>query len=163
MAALGESLDNLHLANALYTLGARKSKFSRRAFVVAEAESIKSRLDADSMSFGRTPNLPVQRIAFVFTGQGAQWPEMGSKLFHEYAVFRQSIRYMDNVLQLLENTPTWTLEQVLLEPAASSRVHRPEVSQALCTALQIALVNLLSCWGIKPVATVGHSSGRFEI
>ena len=34
------------------------------------------------------------------------------------------------------------------------------MSQPLCTALQIALVKLLASWNIKPVATVGHSSGE---
>lgn len=48
----------------------------------------------------------------------------------------------------------------LLEPKESSRVQEPEFSQPLCTALQIALVDLLASWNIRPVATVGHSSGR---
>lgn len=34
------------------------------------------------------------------------------------------------------------------------------ISQPLCIAVQIALVNLLRSWGIKPDAVVGHSSGE---
>lgn len=36
----------------------------------------------------------------------------------------------------------------------------PEFSQPLCTALQVALVDLLATWGILPSAVVGHSSGE---
>ncbi len=35
-----------------------------------------------------------------------------------------------------------------------------EFSQPLCTALQIALVDLLATWSITPSAVVGHSSGE---
>lgn len=35
-----------------------------------------------------------------------------------------------------------------------------EFSQPLCTALQIALVNLLATWSITPSAVEGHSSGE---
>ena len=41
-----------------------------------------------------------------------------------------------------------------------SRVNEPEFSQPLCTALQIALVDLLESFGFKPVAVLGHSSGE---
>ena len=34
------------------------------------------------------------------------------------------------------------------------------MSQPLCTAVQIALVNLLRTWSISPAAVVGHSSGE---
>ena len=35
-----------------------------------------------------------------------------------------------------------------------------DFSQPICTALQIALVDLLDSWGIRPSAVVGHSSGE---
>jgi acyl transferase domain-containing protein len=46
-----------------------------------------------------------------------------------------------------------------MEPPATSRIQEPEFSQTVCTALQVALVDLLRSWSIEPVATVGHSSG----
>ena len=42
----------------------------------------------------------------------------------------------------------------------SSRINTAELSQPLCTALQIALFNKLSGAGIQPAAVVGHSSGE---
>jgi acyl transferase domain-containing protein len=43
---------------------------------------------------------------------------------------------------------------------ATSRINDAEFSQPLCTILQIALVNLLATWGVRPTAVVGHSSGE---
>ena len=36
----------------------------------------------------------------------------------------------------------------------------PEFAQPLCTTLQIALVELLSSWKVRPSAVIGHSSGE---
>ena len=36
----------------------------------------------------------------------------------------------------------------------------PEIAQPVCTALQIALVDLLADWNVIPVAVTGHSSGE---
>lgn len=36
----------------------------------------------------------------------------------------------------------------------------PSVSQPICTALQVAIVQLLRSWNIKPIAVAGHSSGE---
>ncbi len=42
----------------------------------------------------------------------------------------------------------------------SSNINLPAYSQPICTAVQVALVDLLSHWKIKPTAVVGHSSGE---
>lgn len=41
-----------------------------------------------------------------------------------------------------------------------SRINESEYSQPICTALQVALVDLLRHWGIQPAYVVGHSSGE---
>lgn len=48
----------------------------------------------------------------------------------------------------------------LLAPKKTSRISEAELSQPCCTALQIALVDLLRSYGIKPEAVLGHSSGE---
>lgn len=48
----------------------------------------------------------------------------------------------------------------LVKIGNDSRVNEAEFSQPLCTALQIALVNVLYGWGIRPSSVVGHSSGE---
>ena len=48
----------------------------------------------------------------------------------------------------------------LLAPKKTSRISESELSQPCCTALQVALFDLLRRYGIKPEAVVGHSSGE---
>lgn len=82
-------------------------------------------------------------------------------MFPEFAVFKCTIQYLDKVLGKLQHKPSWTIEGALLEPPATSQIQDPAFSQTVCTGLQIALVALLKQWGIHPVVTVGHSSGKF--
>jgi acyl transferase domain-containing protein len=49
---------------------------------------------------------------------------------------------------------------VLAESEDKAVIGKAEFSQPICTALQVALVDLLATWGIKPSAVVGHSSGE---
>lgn len=44
--------------------------------------------------------------------------------------------------------------------AEDSQLSHPLLSQTICTALQIALVDLLASWGIRPESVTGHSSGE---
>jgi acyl transferase domain-containing protein len=42
----------------------------------------------------------------------------------------------------------------------TGQIHRAELAQPLCTAVQIALVNAMARCGIRPNAVIGHSSGE---
>jgi NADPH:quinone reductase-like Zn-dependent oxidoreductase len=44
--------------------------------------------------------------------------------------------------------------------AKDSRVSEAHISQPSCTAIQLALIDLLRTWGIRPTAVAGHSSGE---
>lgn len=60
-----------------------------------------------------------------------------------------------------QNTNSHTEE--LNATAEKSRINDPALSQPACTALQVALVDLLSSWGVKPSVVVGHSSGEIAV
>lgn len=50
--------------------------------------------------------------------------------------------------------------EILFSSNDKVKLSRAESSQPLCTALQIAVVDLLASWGVTPSAVVGHSSGE---
>ncbi|KAH0559952.1 hypothetical protein GP486_003527 [Trichoglossum hirsutum] len=85
---------------------------------------------------------------------------MGKELMEEFPAFVEDIRAMDRTLAELPCPPSWSIEDELRKPKKTSRVHLAEFSQSLCTAIQIALVNLFRSWHISPAAVVGHSSGE---
>ncbi|KZZ87545.1 polyketide synthase [Moelleriella libera RCEF 2490] len=139
-----------------YTLAKRREHLTYRSFMVASPGKI-----PDVASQGRRVGNAAPSLVMVFTGQGAQWPRMGRELLmREDLVFQNSIRALDSYLGLLPDAPEWTIEDELLKVARKSRVQNAELSQPLCTAVQIGLVDLFKSLGAQPYAVVGHSSGE---
>ena len=48
----------------------------------------------------------------------------------------------------------------IMKPKDVSRLSKACISQPCCTAIQVALVDVLNSYGIIPQAVVGHSSGE---
>ena len=48
----------------------------------------------------------------------------------------------------------------MLRDKAATNINQPSFSQPICTALQVALIDLYASWGIAPSAVIGHSSGE---
>ena len=96
----------------------------------------------------------------IFTGQGAQWASMGRQLIIGSPLFCKSIEECESSLATLPDPPSWSLKQELMAGKDTSRVAEAAISQPLCTAVQVALVDLLAAAGVKLDAVVGHSSGE---
>ncbi|KAJ5662752.1 hypothetical protein N7462_011678 [Penicillium macrosclerotiorum] len=135
-----------------YTLGVRREHLAHRAFAIIDP-------DGTTSDFEKCRDI-TSEITFVFTGQGAQWAGMGKELMSTSPCFLNSIRAMDQELSLLKNPPSWTLEEELAKDDESSRIQQPEFAQPLSTAVQVALVDLLEEWGVRPTSVIGHSSGE---
>ncbi|KAL7787176.1 polyketide synthase [Trichoderma ceciliae] len=155
-------------ANALKALAAAMSKqqsnLRLRDFVLASAGPNSQPTLIEIADAGDKANSGAQPLpfAFVFTGQGAQYVNMAKELLEEDKGFLASIRDLDEVLQSLpaEYKPSWTLEQTILDKPSSSKINDVTRSQPTCTAVQVALVNMLRSWGVTPTAVIGHSSGE---
>lgn len=63
-------------------------------------------------------------------------------------------------LTLLGSTLTYSRVDVLFNSGDTAIIGKAEYSQPICTALQLALVDLLATWSVVPSAVVGHSSGE---
>ncbi|OKL56909.1 hypothetical protein UA08_07744 [Talaromyces atroroseus] len=156
-SALGVDADLITYANDLaYTLSTRRTLFDYRSFAVAPSlTELCSKLEQGLPKIRRAAKN--DNVIMVFTGQGAQWPKMGTELI-AHPVFLDSIIKTQSVLDSL-GCP-WNALEELMKPEKDSRINNADLSQPLCSAIQIALVDLLSYWGIKPKAVVGHSSGE---
>nr|UWV21335.1 polyketide synthase 2 [Chaetomium globosum] len=142
--------------NLAYTLASRRTVFDWRGFAISDTlTGLQTSLKSGLPTHGRVGRNP--SCAFVFTGQGAQWFAMGRELLR-HSVFRASIDEAEAYITSL-GCP-WSVTEELNRDATTSRINDPELSQALCTALQVALVDLLAHWGVRPKAVVGHSSGE---
>lgn len=75
-----------------------------------------------------------------------------------YPAFSKSMHRSSSVLEKLG--ASWSLLRELGRDHASSRLHQSEIAQPVTTALQIALVDLLSSWNVVFDIIIGHSSGE---
>ncbi|KAF4624420.1 hypothetical protein G7Y89_g13751 [Cudoniella acicularis] len=160
--ALGKTINNWDLTDVAFTLSARRSLLTYRAFITTNVDEAKQGLPEEKLSAVKKRSAGSPVLGFVFTGQGAQWPQMGQALMKEYPSFLATVRRLDKYLDDLDegHGRDWSIEDVLKQDSEQSSVHNAELSQPLVTALQIALVNLLSQWNVTPRAVIGHSSGE---
>ncbi|KAG8157127.1 hypothetical protein KVR01_013117 [Diaporthe batatas] len=143
------------LDDLCYTLCARRSSLAWKSYAVVNSfDSLKALgtiLSTPTVSRGNA------KTVFVFTGQGAQYRNMGQSLISN-PVFRATIEQFDE--QLSHLGCAWSVWDVLEGVDSSIAIDDPEVSQTSTTALQIALYNLLQALGVHPSLVVGHSSGE---
>ncbi|KAF1978064.1 lovastatin nonaketide synthase [Bimuria novae-zelandiae CBS 107.79] len=152
--------DQYYLADLAHTLNQKRTRFPQRAFAVASEATVTSDLDTANMKFGPCAK-PISELAFIFTGQGAQWAGVGRHAMSTFSVFRETIRKLDRILKGVEHPPDFTIEEALTAPAETSRINDANVAQPALVATQIAIVDLLASWNITPTATVGHSAGEY--
>ncbi|XP_014553689.1 hypothetical protein COCVIDRAFT_29158 [Bipolaris victoriae FI3] len=146
-----EFLDDL-----AFTLNERRTNFIWRAAVVAA--SLKELIDALSRPIKFSRSLKNPTLGFVFTGQGAQWCGMAKELLEVYPVFKDTIRRIGKYLRSI-GAPFDVEEEITMDPKVS-KINKALYSQPMCSAVQIALVELLASWNIRPASVTGHSSGE---
>ena len=154
----GSDASTTDLRDLSYTLACRRSLFKwRKAFVASNVAELTAALGEGKIS--KTRSASSAKVAFVFTGQGAQWAGMGVELIGSSQIFRSSIESSSQLLKSLGCQ--WDLVQVLSKSAAEeSRINESELAQPLTTIIQMALVDLLAHYDVKPNFVAGHSSGE---
>ena len=153
------------LTSLTATAADRRSHYDHRLALLARSkDQVEAELRAflagqpsPALAVGHRPASGSRQIAFVFSGQGPQWPQMASELSASEPVFRDALADLDGRFQALAG---WSLSAALAEPAESSRLQQTELAQPAIFALQVALAALWQSYGIEPTAVVGHSIGE---
>ena len=148
---------NVNLSDLSHTSVSRRSSLPWRCGVVAgNVESLIQKLKARRSTPAKAHSQT--SIVFVFTGQGAQWARMGHDLLQGDNEFSRSVHRAEGILE--ELGASWSLTIELSKEVDETRLNDSKFGQISSTAIQLALVDMLNSWGIKPVAVVGHSSGE---
>lgn len=155
-----EASQSVSFVDLAYTLNTRRSKLPWRCSVVAsDIQELQAALGDASLQ--RVKSSRDVGLAFIFTGQGAQWFAMGRELLTSAQTidFSSSIAHCNNVMKALGCE--WDLIDELSRDEESSRLGEARFAQPATTAVQIAMVDLLAnTYGIRPEAVCGHSSGE---
>ena len=150
-----EKAEKNYLRQLSYTLSSRRSTLSWKAYAIVTSVSQARKVKEFVSRPARSPKN--HGIGYLFTGQGAQYNGMGMELL-AWPVFRDAIELFDR--ELMNLGCCWSVLDELMQEQSSERIHEPKYSQPLTTALEIALVELMWHFNVKPSVVIGHSSGE---
>jgi pimaricinolide synthase PimS1 len=102
------------------------------------------------------------KLAFLFTGQGAQQIGMGRALMETCATFRatfdEACDYFDDLLDLPLRSVMFADEG----SEAASKLNETAYAQPALFAVEVALFRQLEQWGVEPDILLGHSIGELS-
>ncbi|KAL8766525.1 MAG: hypothetical protein Q9209_006741 [Squamulea sp. 1 TL-2023] len=160
IAAHAKVTPYFYMADVAHTLNTKRTKFAQRAFTIARQGNEREDFALSSFRFASVSKKSRPDLAFISTGQGAQWIGMGVEAIETFPSFRETIRALDTVLQRLEPPATWSLEEALLAPVESNTMHDAEVAQPICSELLEGQEDILVACENSPASVT--LSGTFE-
>jgi acyl transferase domain-containing protein len=121
----------------------------------AQGETVKH-LHYQTVKSGKRPS-----IVFLFTGQGAQYVEMGRQLYETAPVFRQALDRCDALLRPYLNHSLLSLLYPPADAPNQALIDETAYTQPALFAVEYALAQLWRSWGIEPDVVLGHSIGEY--
>ncbi|MCL2893054.1 type I polyketide synthase [Brenneria tiliae] len=154
------------LAAIAYSLATTRTHFDYRAVITAaDRDELLAALDAlanDQFASGVIQGVRARsgNTAFVFSGQGSQWPTMGRGLYAQSPVFAQEL---DKVCAHLDPHLSHPLKAIMFADRGSAEAElldRTDFTQAALFAFEVALYRVVEHLGPAPDFVAGHSIGE---
>ncbi|MGA8117016.1 MAG: SDR family NAD(P)-dependent oxidoreductase [Actinocatenispora sp.] len=161
LAGFLESTPDLRPVDVGWSLATTRAALEHRAAVVggtrtellAGLSALASGASAAGVVTGSSRS---SRTAWVFTGQGAQWVGMGRELYDAFPVFADAMDGVCTEFDMLLDRP---LRQLIFAGDADE-LDQTGFTQPAVFAVEVALAELLTSWGLTPDVVAGHSIGE---
>ena len=160
-----DALPSVHLTNLAYTLTTSRTPHEHRvAFVATSRDALLHALQ--QISQGESPPRAARaeaspaprKLAWLFSGQGAQLPRMGRDLAEAWPVVS---RAFDAVFAAFAPHLERPLREIMwADGDAAALIDQTEYAQPALFALEVALAALWTSWGVVPDYVAGHSIGE---
>ncbi len=154
--------EDIDLADICYTANVARTHFDYRLSVVSDSVAhmrmaLNEQIQSGSIASVQKNHQTTKSIAFLFTGQGSQYPGIGRELYATQPTFRAVLDQCDAILRpLLDGVSV--LE--IMNDQQTDRIHQTAYTQPTLFVLEVALAKLWSAWGIQPKVLIGHSVGE---
>jgi acyl transferase domain-containing protein/acyl carrier protein len=143
------------LPDLAYTMNSGRSHFRERlAIVASDTNDLRQKL-AEGKCIRGVERPTRGKLAFLFTGQGSQWPGMCRQLYDSQPVFREALDECASRLRL---------ERPLLDViygSDSNLLDQTAYTQPALFSIEWALAKLWKSWGVEPDVVLGHSIGEY--
>ena len=158
------------LGDVCLTAGTGRSHFEHRAALVVDsidgARAALTDLAENRLRPGvlRGEHTHRPTTAWLFTGQGSQYPGMARELFDTEPVFADTVtRCAEAVADLLPDPLLEVLFATDRETGgkAGERLRHTSFAQPALFAVEMGLARLWQSWGIEPDVVLGHSVGQY--
>ena len=156
------------LADVCHTAGAGRAHFEHRAALVVNSIESASELlgaladDRPAPGLVRGVSDDTPKTAWLFTGQGSQYPGMARELFDTEPVFAETLnRCAAAVADVLEKP----LLEVIFDadsPDSEETLRQTSYAQPALFAVEMGLARLWQSWGFEPAVVLGHSVGQYS-
>ena len=157
--------DALSLADVCHTTHVGRSHFAYRLGIVASSiTDLQQQLLAYAANTTPAPSASggsqrKPRIAFLFTGQGSQYVDMGKALYASCPTFRTLLDSCEQEFQRLSGQSLLAI-MFPVSPSNADLINDTTYTQPALFALEYALAKLWQSWGIEPDVLIGHSVGE---
>ncbi|MBN6039850.1 non-ribosomal peptide synthetase/type I polyketide synthase [Amycolatopsis sp. 195334CR] len=163
LAADYAELDNPHVRDLCFTTNTGRAHLRHRAaFTASTTEELRDRLTAiatgqpgTTVHIGQKPPAGPGGLAFLFSGQGAQYAGMARQLYATSARFRGLLGECGELFGEHVGTALPTLL------FSGDRLDETRYTQPALFCLEYALARLWESWGARPDYLLGHSVGQF--
>ena len=155
------------LADVCFTAGVGRAHLEHRAALVVDSRESAIELlgaladDRPAPGLVRGESHDVPKTAWLFTGQGSQYPGMARELFDTEPVFAETLsRCAAAVADVLEK-PLLDVIFDLDSPDAEETLRQTSYAQPALFAVEMGLARLWQSWGFDPDVVLGHSVGQY--
>ena len=157
---------DVDIDDVCYTAGVGRSHFEHRAALVVDSVAgardllaglAENRLGPGAMR-GECGDPP--KTAWLFTGQGSQYPGMARELFDAEPVFADTVQRCAEAVDGMLPRP---LLEVMFatDSDAGETLRHTSFAQPALFAVEMGLARLWQSWGIEPDVVLGHSVGQY--
>ncbi len=155
------------LADVCFTAGAGRAHLEHRAaLVVSSRESAIELLgaladDRPAPGLVRGECYEPPKTAWLFTGQGSQYPGMARELFDTEPVFAETLNRCATAVAGVLDRPLLDVIFDLDSPDNDETLRQTSYAQPALFAVEMGLARLWQSWGIEPDVVLGHSVGQY--
>ncbi len=156
------------LADVCYTAGAARAHLEHRAALVVDSRESAAELlgavadDRPVPGLVRGESHDKPKTAWLFTGQGSQYPGMAKELFDSEPVFAETLKHCAAVVADILERP---LLDVIFDtdgPDCEEALRQTAYAQPALFAVEMGLARLWQSWGFEPDVVLGHSVGQYS-